>query len=107
MKKERGSLDMEPRSCSKITILNIDHLEALIKRHNELVRTNSRDRHRYRESCAGCGEDAALAPHELRRRTLRYAAANSVLCVVIWLARWRCRSCGRTFTDYPHFRFTL
>ncbi|MDH3769941.1 MAG: hypothetical protein OET79_03000 [Nitrospirota bacterium] len=85
----------------------MDNLGDLIKRHNELVRTNSQDRHRYRESCAGCGEDASLAPHELRRRTLRYVVANSVLSVVIWLARWRCRSCGRTFTDYPDFRFAL
>jgi hypothetical protein len=23
---------------------------------------------------------------------------------VIWLARWRCRECGRSFTDYPDFR---
>ena len=85
----------------------MEHLEALIKRHNDLVRRNSRDRHRYRKSCIGCGEDTPLAPHELRRRTLRYVVANSVLCVVIWLARWRCRNCGRSFTDYPDFRFAL
>lgn len=90
-----------------INTLNMDDLESLIKRHNELVRTNSRDRHRYQEGCTGCGKDASLAPHELRRRKLRYVVANSVLTVVIWLARWRCRSCGRTFTDYPSFRVAL
>jgi ribosomal protein S27AE len=100
-------LNMETSLLKTSSSLNIDNLEDLIKQHNELVRRNSRDRHRYRESCADCGEDSSLAPHELRRRTLRYVVANSVQSVVIWLARWRCRGCGRTFTDYPTFRFAL
>jgi hypothetical protein len=27
-----------------------------------------------------------------------------VVCVRIWLARWRCCTCGRSFTDHPDFR---
>ena len=106
-KGARSTGTWRPHPQLKIVPLNMQHLEALIKRHNGLVRTYSRDRHRYQKSCIGCGEDTALAPHELRRRTLRYVVANSVLCVVIWLARWRCRNCGRSFTDYPDFRFAL
>ena len=30
--------------------------------------------------------------------------ATEVVCTEIWLARWKCRQCGRTFTDYPDFR---
>ncbi len=85
-------------------------LPDLIKQHNALVRTNSKDRWCYREVCANCesnDEKDPFAPHELRRRSLRYVVANSVHCVVIWLARWRCRNCGKTFTDYPDFRLAL
>jgi hypothetical protein len=30
-----------------------------------------------------------------------------VLCVTIWLARWRCWNCRHVFTDYPDFRTPL
>ena len=46
-------------------------------------------------------------PHELRRRGLRLIAEHTVLCVTIWLARWRCRECRYVFTDYPDFRTPL
>ena len=82
-------------------------LAAAIKEHNDRVRTVSENRWCYRRACANCennDENRLFAPHELRRRTLRYPLATQVVCTVIWLARWRCRRCGRTFTDYPTFR---
>lgn len=78
-----------------------------INKHNAAVRRNSRDRMRYRTVCVGCKESELIAPHELRRRTLRYIVANQVIYVVIWLARWRCCNCGRRFTDFPDFRTAL
>ncbi len=83
---------------------NIADLADEIKQHNAAVRRNSRDRVCYRKVCAVCEEGTVFAPHELRRRCLRYWVGNQVLCVPIWLARWRCCTCGRTFTDHPHFR---
>lgn len=81
-----------------------------INRHNELVRTNSGDRLCYRNTCANCGESdkkQRFAPHELRRRSLRYIVDNRVESAVIWLARWKCRNCDKIFTDYPDFRTPL
>jgi hypothetical protein len=43
----------------------------------------------------------------LRRRGLRLIVEHTVLCVTIWLARWRCRKCQYIFTDYPSFRTPL
>jgi hypothetical protein len=95
-----------PRSNESST-LSIDDLTQRIKQHDIDVRKNPRDRVCYRTVCAGCGKKAPFAPHELRRRRLRYIVGNSVVCTVIWLARWRCRECGRTFTDHPDFRLAL
>jgi len=78
-----------------------------INQHNASVRRNSRDRVCYQTVCTACGKDAPFAAHELRRRSLRYFVANEVVCVMIWLARWRCRRCGRRFTDYPDFRLAV
>ena len=78
-----------------------------IKQHNAAVRRNSRDRVCYRTVCAACGKNAPFAAHELRTRNLRYIVANDVICVVIWLARWRCGHCGRRFTDFPDFRLAV
>jgi len=75
-----------------------------IKRHGAGIARNSRDRVRYRTVCAACGKNAPFAPHELRKRGLRYIAAGKVILVTILLARWRCGHCRRTFTDYPPFR---
>ena len=78
-----------------------------INKHNDAVRRNSRDRVRYRTICVGCEENELFAPHELRRRQLRYILGNQVIRTVIWLARWRCCNCGRRFTDHPDFRTAL
>jgi len=78
----------------------------LIKGHNDAVRTFSESRVRYRTVCAACGKNS-FTPHELRRRTLRYVVDNLVESVAIWLARWRCKNCDRSFTDYPPFRLAV
>ena len=78
-----------------------------INKHNDAVRRNSRDRIRYRTVCTGCTESELLAPHELRRRQLRYVVGNHVILAQLWLARWRCCHCGRRFTDSPDFRTPL
>lgn len=77
---------------------------AQVEEHNRLVRRPSAVRTCYREFCARCDKGGRFAPHELRRRGLRLVVAQTVLCVTIWLARWRCRNCRYVFTDYPSFR---
>ena len=69
-----------------------------INKHNDAVRRNSRDRIRYRTVCTGCTESELLAPHELRRRQLRYVVGNHVILAQLWLARWRCRNRARVQT---------
>ncbi len=78
----------------------------LIQRHNDAVRKLPEDRILYRQTCAACSQNS-FSPHELRRRTLRYVVGNSVECVVIRLARWRCKNCAQIFTDYPPFRLAV
>ncbi len=72
--------------------------------HNRAVRRPSADRSCYRKTCARCDASGRFAPHELRRRGLRLVVDHSVLCMIVWLARWRCRQCRYVFTDYPDFR---
>jgi hypothetical protein len=83
---------------------SIVNLAEKIQEHNAAMRRNSRERIRYRNTCAACDGYDCLAPHELRSRELRYLVGTVVMCVRIVLARWRCIVCGRTFTDYPDFR---
>ena len=78
-----------------------------VEQHNRAVRQRGADRICYRGCCARCGKPGRFAPHELRRRGLRLIVDHAVLCVIVWLARWRCRHCGCVFTDYPDFRTTL
>ena len=87
--------------------MSIVNLAEEIQRHNDGVRKKSQDRICYRTVCAACGKHAPFAPHEIRRRKLRYIVDNGVVCVVSWLTRWRCRGCGRRFTDYPDFRLAV
>ena len=86
---------------------SISNLADEIKKHNAAVRRNSRDRICYRKACAVCEEGEVFAPHELRSRWLRYFVGNRVRCERIWLARWRCCRCGRSFTDHPDFRLAV
>lgn len=74
-----------------------------IKQHNDQVRRFGRDRVCYRSCCANCTK-SDFAPHDLRRRKMRWIKGNQVVYEEIWLARWRCRECGLSFTDYPDFR---
>ena len=75
-----------------------------VEEHNRAVRRPGADRACYRESCARCEKRKPFARYELRPRGLRLIVNQTVLCLTICLARWRCRGCGYVFTDYPDFR---
>jgi hypothetical protein len=98
-------------SSRKDSDINIDHSNSPavkeVERHNQAVRQPSAVRACYRKSCARCGHVGRFAPHELRRRGLRLVVNHMVLCLTVWLARWRCRKCRYVFTDYPDFRTPL
>ena len=74
-----------------------------VEEHNRAVRQRGADRACYRKSCARCRKPGPFARHELRRRGLRLVVNHSVLCLTVWLARWRCRKCRYVFTDTPSF----
>ena len=78
-----------------------------VEEHNQAVRRRSVDRTCYGGRCSRCGQGGRFAPHELRRRGLRLIVGGTVVCMTIWLARWRCRKCRFVFTDYPGFRAAL
>ena len=75
-----------------------------VEKHNDAVRRRGAERACYRKACARCDAEGRFAPHELRRRGLRLIVGQTVLCLTVWLARWRCRRCRYVFTDYPDFR---
>jgi hypothetical protein len=105
-------LTTDPRSpLKKVLAINIELLRHTtvgeVEEHNQAVRRRSADRACYRQFCRRCGERGRFAPHELRRRGLRLLVEHTVLCVTVWLARWRCRKCQYIFTDYPSFRTPL
>jgi len=78
-----------------------------VEEHNRAVRRPSSDRVCYRKSCARCSAEEKFRPHDVRPRGLRLVVGYSVLCVTVWLARWKCRKCQYVFTDYPDFRTPL
>jgi hypothetical protein len=78
-----------------------------IEQHNRAVGRRGADRVCYRKSCARCDAEDRFAPHDVRRRGLRVIVGQTVLCLTVWLARWRCRNCRYVFTDYPDFRTPL
>jgi hypothetical protein len=92
-------------------MVNIDHSSSPavkeVEHHNQAVRQASAVRACYREFCARCKNPGRFAPHELRRRGLRLVVNHTVLCLTMWLARWKCRHCRYIFTDYPDFRYSL
>jgi len=100
---------LDPRSSQK-TVMIIEPSKPTTKdeveAHNLAVRRVSAGRKCYRTSCARCGKQA-FAPHQLRRRGLRLIVEHTVVCMTVWLARWRCRYCRHVFTDYPDFRNSL
>ena len=102
----------DPRSSTtKDLAISIERLRPTtvrdVEEHNHAVRQGSSVRVCYRDSCARCDERGRFAPHELRRRGLRLIVGYSVLCMTVWLARWRCGNCRYVFTDYPDFRTPL
>jgi len=78
-----------------------------VDQHNAAVRQRGADRFCYRDYCPRCDKPGRFAAHDLRRRGLRLIVDYTVLCVTVWLGRWRCRHCDMVFTDYPDFRTTL
>jgi hypothetical protein len=78
-----------------------------VEEHNRAVRRRGSDRVCYRKSCARCDAEGQLQPHDVRPRGLRLIVSHRVLCMTVWLARWRCRKCCHVFTDYPDFRTPL
>jgi len=81
----------------------IDEIEG----HNRSVCRRGADRTRYRKFCARCQAVGPFMAHDLRERGLRVVANRMVLCLTVWLARWRCKECRYVFTDYPDFRTSL
>lgn len=110
-REEQGRFAGDPRSSPITDGAPIEPPKATtvseVEQHNAAVRQRSADRACYRKLCARCGQAGPFAPHELRRRGLRLIDGHSVLCLVLWLARWRCRGCRHVFTDYPDFRTAL
>jgi len=78
--------------------------EVEVEAHNRAVRRPSVDRICYQTSCRRCYREGPFKPHELRRRGLRLIVNHTVVCTIVWLARWRCGTCHCVFTDYPDFR---
>jgi hypothetical protein len=110
--EERGAFTSSPHSPIKKDLAISIELPrpttvSEVEEHNQAVRRQSADRACYRQLCSRCGERGHFAPHELRRRGLRLLVEHTVLCMTIWLARWRCRNCRYIFTDYPDFRTPL
>ena len=108
-KEERGSSFCHgPSFLQKETTISIvlpkPTTASEVEAHNHAVRQQGADRTCYRKVCARCDADGRFAAHDLRRRGLRLIVDHSVLCVTVWLARWRCRKCRYIFTDYPDFR---
>ena len=54
----------------------------------------------------GARRRAPFAPHDVRRRGLRLMVNQTVLCLTVWLARWRCRNCGLRVYRLPRLSYS-
>jgi hypothetical protein len=105
-------LPRDPRSSAKKDLAISIELprptsESEVEQHNRAVCQRGAVRVCYRKLCARCDEGEQFAPHDVRRRGLRLVRGYKVLCLTVWLARWRCCNCRYVFTDYPDFRISL
>ena len=107
-KEERDPIHRGPRSSNQKAAINIEQatppIVSEIEQHNRAVRQPGATRACYREFCARCEAPGPFSPHDLRERGLRVVVNLVVVCLTVWLARWRCRKCRHVFTDYPDFR---
>ena len=56
------------------------------------------------EVCPKCGDrPLSFAYHGLRSRQFLVLVERVMHCVLSALSRWKCPSCGKSFTDYPSF----
>jgi hypothetical protein len=53
--------------------------------------------------CPICKARSGFRRHDSRKRLVHSMVDNVVTTCVIVLLRWKCCSCGRTFTHYPEF----
>lgn len=56
------------------------------------------------ERCECCGKTSGgFRKHERRPRKIRLIVGNTVVYALVWLIRWKCLACNKTFTEYPDF----
>ena len=103
-----------PQKDTAISIeLPVPTTESEVDEHNQAVCRRGADRVCYRKSCARCSNSERFNPHDVRKRGLRLLVEHAllhmpcVICMTVWLARWKCAQCGLVFTDYPDFRTPL
>ncbi len=87
-------------TIDQLTPLTVD----VIEKHTRSVKCGGRDRVRYRNNCPHCEHRDDFAFHDVRDRKLLVLIGGGVVAILIALARWKCRRCGHSFTDYPFFR---
>ena len=61
----------------------------------------------YAQACPRCGHSdrsgSNFSRHDCRRRTFRVVVNGLVEQISSWICRWRCKACGKVFTDYSPF----
>ena len=57
----------------------------------------------YAQACPRCGRNQGFGRHQIRRREFRIIVDGWVRLIPSWICRWKCKACGKTFTDYPPF----
>ncbi len=94
--RESGSQRRPPpiKSTSRIMCM-----EQEIKAHTRSAERN--EKVCYAEVCPHCRWRGPFHPHDCRRRTFRLVKEQSIQVLRSWILRWRCRNCGKRFTDYP------
>ena len=79
----------------------MDDLRQEIKDYNQSVLELSFECRR--ETCPGCEIKADFAWHDATSRKFRIREHDLICVIDSWRVRFRCRDCGKAFTEFPPF----
>ena len=101
--KKKGGPRLHPR-CARPPITSASMVASIaekVKSHGEKIEQGQATP--YAGACPRCGQNKGFGRHQIRRREFRVIVDGWVRLIPSWICRWKCKACGKTFTDCPPF----
>ena len=101
--QKKGGPRLHPR-CARPPITSASMVASIaekVKSHGEKIEQGQATP--YAGACPRCGQNKGFGRHQIRRREFRVIVDGWVRLIPSWICRWKCKACGKTFTDCPPF----